>query len=199
VVLAGTQKSFPGPQGGVIYTNSQAMIDSVSAAAYPAVMSNHHLARLPALGIALLEMKQWGTEYAAQVIENSQTLAQALVDREIPVVGAKGRYTESHTVLINVRTLGSSQALGMRLQDAGIIVSETRLPESFGGAGLRLGTNELTRHGATAEHMQHTARLIADVLLARRKPGQVRDEVQALAESLSGFAYTWTDHAADRY
>lgn len=191
LIVAGTQKSFPGPQGGLIYTNSEFLIETISAAVHPAMISNHHLARLPSLGIALLEMKLWGADYANQVIRNSQALAKALVEQDVPLIGAGNHYTESHTVLIITNVPGPSDQLGRRLEKAGIIASTIRLPESYGGAGLRLGTNEVTRRGATETHMREVARLVADVLIARRSVEEVNKEVRALAEALCGYAYTW--------
>jgi glycine hydroxymethyltransferase len=155
------------------------------------MMSNHHLARLPALGIALLEMRQWGAEYADQVIRNAKTLAQAFVDQELPVVGYKSNYTESHTVLLNTSMLGSSVELGDRLQQAGIITTPIRLPEVLGGAGLRFGTNEVTRRGATEYHIQEIARITADLILQRCSIEQASKEVDGLVSVLGGYAYTW--------
>jgi glycine hydroxymethyltransferase len=191
VVLSGTQKSFPGPQSGVIYTNSETLMESISAVVYPAMMSNHHLARLPALGISLLEMKHWGAEYADQVIRNAKSLAKALVEQEIPLVGTENNYTESHTVLIKTSKLGSSEILGNRLQEAGIITTPTRFPDLLGGTGLRLGTNEVTRHGATETHMREIARMIADLLLNRSSIERIRRDVVSLSNTLCGCAYTW--------
>lgn len=191
LVMGGTQKSFPGPQGGLIYTDSETLIETVSDAIHPAMMSNHHLARLPSLGIALLEMKLWGASYATQVIHNAQTLAQSLAEREISIVGAGGSFTMSHTVLVNTKTLGSNAELGSRLEEAGIITTTIRLPQSMGGAGLRLGTNEATRHGATEQHMREIARFVADALLSRRSIDQIRTDVHAMSDTLGGYAYTW--------
>lgn len=192
VVLAGTQKSFPGPQGGLIYTNSKSLIDQISQVVHPAMLSNHHLARLPSLGLALQEMRLWGAEYADQVIRNAQALAEALFEQHIPVVGDGQRYTASHTVLINTQTLGDNYALGQSLDEAGIIVTAARLPKVLGGAGLRLGVNEITRRGAVKSHMKQIASLIADVVLSRRDPDRLSREIAALSGRFEGYAYTWS-------
>lgn len=195
LVLAGTQKSFPGPQGGIIYTDEAPLIDSVSTAVYPAMLSNHHLARLPSLGIALLEMKIWGAEYADRVVQNAQKLANRLVEQQVPVVGDldRGVYTESHTVLINTRDIGAAPALGKQLEEVGVVVTSIRLPAPLGGAGLRIGTNEITRRGATEQHVTAIARTIADVLLGRRPRDVVRGEVRDLASDLSQYEFALTN------
>lgn len=196
LVMGGTQKSFPGPQGGLIYSDSETLIETVSDAIHPAMMSNHHLARLPSLGIAMLEMKLWGADYASQVIRNAKTLAQSLAEQGISIVGAGDSYTMSHTVLVNTKTLGSNDELGSRLEEAGIITTTIRLPQSLGGAGLRLGTNEVTRHGATEQHMGEVARFVADILFSRRPVEQIKADVRAMSDTLSGYAYTWPDESS---
>lgn len=196
LVLAGTQKSFPGPQGAIIYTNAEQLIEAASGIVHPSMLSNHHLARLPSFGLALAEMQLWGADYAKQVIRNAQALAAALVEQDIPVVGVNGCYTESHTVLINTATLGANNELGQQLEAADIIVTATRLPKSMGGAGLRLGTNEVTRHGATEAHMPHVARAVADVLHKRRRVEEIREDVHRQAQELAGYVFTWPDAGA---
>jgi glycine hydroxymethyltransferase len=193
LVLGGTQKSFPGPQGGLIYSDLEDLIDEISHSVHPSILSNHHLARLPSLGLALLEMKLWGAEYAGKVISNAQLLAQALIDQQIPVLGSDGAYTQSHTIVINTCSLGSNDELGRRLEQVGIIVTAMRIPKSMGGFGLRLGTNEITRRGATEEQMEDVARLIADAIFERRSLDSVREDVHKMSELFRGYAFTWPD------
>ncbi len=192
LVFGGTQKSFPGPQGGIIYTNIEELIQQVSNIVYPGMLSNHHLSRILSLGITLLEMKLWGQEYANQVIKNSKALALELVNQQIQVVGNGEHYTQSHTVLINTSSLGNNEELGYKLEEANIITTAIRLPDSLGGAGLRLGTNELTRRGANEVHMIRIAQLIADVLLNRRSLSNIKKDVRDMVETeLRGCRYTW--------
>ncbi len=82
------------------------------------------------------------------------------------------------------------------MEEAGIIVSNIRLPESLGGEGLRLGTNETTRRGADEATMGEIAQLVADLLLSRRSVRKVRSDVRSMAEALGDYAYTWPDAIA---
>lgn len=193
LVFGGTQKSFPGPQGGLIYSNSYDLIERVSSGVYPASVSNHHLSRLPSLGIAMVEMKLWGSDYAKHVIENAKTLANELANLNIPIVSNGKVFTESHTVLIKTAELGKSDELGRLLEKAGIIVTAIHLPEALGREGLRLGTNEITRRGAKTEHIINIASLIADVIFKRRSYESIREEIQYLSRSLSSYAFTWLE------
>jgi len=67
VVFGSTHKTLPGPQGGLIIGNEIALMDAIGTAVYPAIVTNHHLMRSPALAVALLEM-QAHPDYAQQVI-----------------------------------------------------------------------------------------------------------------------------------
>ena len=189
LVLAGTQKSFPGPQGGLIYSNSEPLMEQIGATIYPALISNHHLARLPSLGVALAEMKAWGADYADQVIRNARALGTALADQQVPLVAGHRGFTASHTVLIRTANIGTASELGHLLESANIIVTAIRLPEELGGEGLRLGVAELTRRGADEASMIRIAELVGDVLLKRQSAEGARGPVSALAAQLSGFRF----------
>jgi glycine hydroxymethyltransferase len=137
-------------------------------------------------------MMQWGEDYADLVIQNAKTLAETLSKEGIPVVGNGNKFTESHTVLINTKTLGSSKSLGYRLQEAGIITTLIKLPDNLGGNGLRLGTNELTRHGARKQYMQEVAHQISDLLFERATIEQVNKKVISLSKELDSYTFTWS-------
>ncbi len=181
VVLAGTQKSFPGPQGGVIYSNDGALMDRISSAVYPALLSNHHLARLPALGLALEEMLDSGRAYAGTVVQNARALAMKLHGEGLEVVGSDRGFTESHTVLIQTGNLSGDEDWGSLLDRHDIIANTIQLPASLGGKGVRLGVSELTRRGADVAVMHEIATIVANVLLSRSDSTDILAHVHRLA------------------
>jgi len=181
VVLAGTQKSFPGPQGGVIYSNDKVLMDQISTAVYPALLSNHHLARLPALGLALEEMRETGREYAGSVVENARALARGLHVGGIQVIGADRGFTDSHTVLVRTDKLDGDVDWGFVLDQHDIIANTIQLPEQLGGRGLRFGVSELTRRGADSVVMQEIAAILIDVLFKRITESDIVHRVHTLA------------------
>ncbi len=68
-ITSSTHKTFPGPQGGVIMgspTNPamEKAVKKIQFAIFPLSASSTHLGRLPALGIAALEMKVFGAQLA---------------------------------------------------------------------------------------------------------------------------------------
>jgi len=194
IVFASTHKTFPGPQGGVIFSDSEELMTIVSKAIYPGLVTNHHLARIPALAITSLEMLKWGSKYAHAIISNSQTFAKEIETCGVQVVGSRCGYTKSHTVLLNVGKYGSGRELSDLLEKAGIIVTPAKLPVELGGEGLRIGLQEVTRWGANKEDMSYIAGLMSEVLQKKRDVKKVRESVRKYSLALySNLQYTLSD------
>ncbi len=182
VVIAGTQKSFPGPQGGIVYSNDGGLMRTISEAVYPALLSNHHLARIPSLGMAMAEMLESGGVYADALIRNAKALATALAGQGLIVVGAAMGYTQSHTVLVGTGALDRAKDWGDALDQMDIVANSVALPASLGGTGLRFGVSELTRGGATVADMLEVASVIAAALLQRQAPEAVKARANTIAD-----------------
>lgn len=82
-----THKTFPGPQGGAIFSNNEDYYKPVSRTIFPWFVSNHHLHRLPATAVTALEMREFGEEYASQIVRNAKKLAESLASLGFKVVG----------------------------------------------------------------------------------------------------------------
>ena len=194
VLFGSTHKTLPGPQGGLILSNDERIIGAVSQAIYPALVTNHHLVRLPALGLALLEVERWGPAYAAATVANARRLAAELAHRGLLVAGEGHGCTCSHTVLVSTRGHGKAEETGALLQEAGIIVTAARLPAALGRVGVRLGTQEITRLGAGEDDMASLAELLARIITRQASPSDVAANVSGWAETRLGpCGYTWTD------
>ncbi|TAK02168.1 MAG: hypothetical protein EPO36_03045 [Chloroflexota bacterium] len=196
LVWASTHKIFPGPPGGLVLTGSQAIMDRVSPAIYPGLVTNHNPGRMPALGVAAAEMLAFGEAYADAIIANAQRLGAEIDARDVPVVGRERGYTSSHTLLLPVAEFGSAREVGERLESAGIISTATRLPPMLGEAGIRLGLQEVTRRGATPEDMPLIADAISDVLTGRQTSETVRGRTRVLAAKLGGIGFCFDSAAA---
>jgi glycine hydroxymethyltransferase len=191
IVFGSTHKTFPGPQGGIIYSNDDALMSRVSEALVPGLVTNHHPARMPALALALAEMQAWGAAYMDQTVADARALGRALASRGLPVIEADGVPTDSHTLLVKTAGIAPGADLALRLEAAGIIVTHATLPDEHGREGLRLGTQEMTRRGATEPTMDRIADLIADVALRGRAPEAVASDVEALVGSFGPVRFTW--------
>ncbi|MEM2273341.1 MAG: serine hydroxymethyltransferase, partial [Candidatus Bathyarchaeia archaeon] len=158
-MTASTHKTFPGPQGGVILAENrdermEKAIKSVQYAIFPLSTSNTHLGRLPATGIAALELKLFGEALARQTVRNAQTAGQYLYEGGLKVLGEKKGFTRSHQLAVDVREYGGGGKIAENLERANIILNRNILPyddqnNRENPSGLRIGFQEITRRGFT--------------------------------------------------
>jgi glycine hydroxymethyltransferase len=193
LVFGSTHKTLPGPQGGLIFSNLGDLMEAIGEATYPALVTNHHPFRIPALALALLEMQRWGGAYADQVVANAQALGAALEAEGVPCVCVDGRYSRSHTLLACVERFGSGAAIAERLEGAGIITTAAHLPEYWGGEGIRIGVQEITRLGAVEKDMALLARWVAQAVAGSRDLAAIAEETAAFAAALGPVRFTWDD------
>ena len=187
MLITSTHKTLAGPQGGMILTNDESIAERVATATAPLIIANHHLARIPALAATFLEWKACGSAYADAIVANAKALAKALEERVVPIVCAEYGYTESHTLMPVVDTLGESKAVAERLESCGIIVGGTAVPEEYGKHGLRIGVQEVTRFGMTPEDAGAIADCIVDGMAGKKG---VKDRVVKLARKFRKVQFT---------
>lgn len=193
VITSSTHKTFAGPQGGILLTDDDALFRRISPAIYPAIVTNHHLHRLPALAAVAAEWQAFGREHAAAVVANARALAAALAANKLPVIGTDRGFTATHTVLI---ASPEAAAVGDRLEAADILATPVGLPAELGGGCLRFGVQEITRRGFTAAEAPAVARLIAAVWRGERPPAEISAEVATLVARWQEWRFTWPlDHA----
>src|SRR2546422_4512558 len=179
VLTGSTHKTLPGPQHGILLSDSEdeKFVKRLQRAVFPGVVSNHHLHAMAALGITFAEFLAFGREYAAQIIRNAKALAQALHERGVKVLAEKHGFTESHTIALDVASLGGGAKVARELEKANMITNKNLLPwdtSPVKPSGIRLGTQELTRLGMREAQMADVADLFARVAGQRGGPGPVR-------------------------
>lgn len=189
IVFGSTHKTFPGPQGGLIYGNDQKLIEGASVGVYPALVTNHHVSRMPAMAIALAEMERWGPEYADAVIGNARVLGENLSECGVRMVAADRGWTASHTLLAIPDPSRDARAWTVALESAGIITTAVPLPADLGGQAIRIGSQEVTRRGAEVSDMAAIAAVIARVLQGE-DPEHVAPDVLDLARRFTGIRYS---------
>ena len=143
-------------------------------------------------------MMEFGEAYAAQVISNAKALAEALDSHGFDVQGREFGYTETHQVVVDVRKHGGGDEVARILQDNGIILNMNLLPfepnrNVSNPAGIRIGTQEMTRFGMREAEMQRIAELIKKCLIDGRP---VDGEVSEFRSQFSDVAYSFDDVAA---
>ncbi len=198
-ITSSTHKTFPGPQGGVIMGNPNSptlekAIKKIQFAIFPLTASNTHLGRLPALGIAALEMKLFGSELARQIVKNAQTAGQYLCENGIRVLAEKKGFTKSHQIAVDIRNFGGGKKIAQDLEDANIILNKNLLPyddqsSKDDPAGLRIGFQDVTRRGFREGDIKHLCDLMLSVLKGKRKPFEVKEDVIALKKYFNQVKY----------
>jgi glycine hydroxymethyltransferase len=182
ILTGSTHKSFSAPQGGIILAASQGRTARAASSTLdppPLLQSGYHLNRVAALGVALLEMREFGRAFAAQMVANAGALARALHVRGIEVLGSQRGFTRSHQVILD---LGGSycnpQGFTVKrvLERAGILAD----------AVVRLGVQEVTRLGMGESEMAVIAEFFRRLLVDREMPDPVRCDV---AKFMSGYRH----------
>lgn len=183
LITSSTHKTFPGPQGGIILGNiDEETQKKIRKKVFPGVLSNHHLHRIPALHITLMEMKEFGKEYAGQIINNAQVLAQELDNLGFGVLAKNKGFTKSHQVLVDVSKNGGGDTVAKKLERANIILNKNVLP----GAeeinvktpkGIRIGVQEMTRYGMKESEMRQIALFIKEVIMDEKNPEDIGQKV----------------------
>jgi glycine hydroxymethyltransferase len=198
-ITSSTHKTFPGPQGGVILGNAkntrmEKAIKSIQFAIFPLSTSNTHLARLPAVGIAALEMKLFGAELARQTVKNAQTAGQYLCENGVEVLCESKGFTRSHQIAVDVSDFGGGKKVAQELEEANIILNKNLLPyndqnDRDNPSGLRIGFQDVTRRGFREADIKHLCDLMLSVMKGKRKPFEVKESVTALKKEFNKVKY----------
>ena len=198
-ITSSTHKTFPGPQGGVVMGSPtspalEKAIKKIQFAIFPLSASSTHLGRLPALGIAALEMKVFGTDLAKQIVKNAQAAGQYLCENGVKVLAEKKGFTKSHQIAVDIRSYGGGNKIAQDLEDANIILNKNLLPydnqsSKEDPSGLRIGFQDITRRGFMEGDIKHLCDLMLDVIKAKRKPSEVKQDVLAFKKEFSGIKY----------
>jgi glycine hydroxymethyltransferase len=183
-VLTGSAgKTFSGPQSGMILWNDPELTHPLADTIFPVLAATHQVNRVAALAVSAAEMIEYGKLYMAQIVKNAQSLARALDERGIPVIGAKRGYTRSHQVIADVKQFGGGLDVAHKLAEANLITNKNLVPgdkpEDWDHpSGLRMGTIEVTRLGMHEKDMEAIAEFFARVLVREENVLSVRKDVE---------------------
>lgn len=190
-VCGNTHKTLPGPQKGIIAFRDADVAAAANSVIEDSFYSSVHTMPSVALAITILELRQFGRDYAHQVIANSNALGQALAARGFELRRAStGRFSENHQVHLLTDKVGDHYDLYLKLNSGNIAVN---FDNSLGGRTyIRLGTQEITRRGMTGGDIE----TVAD-LLARGLEGEdVLDEVVELMSAFRAVQFSFDGELA---
>ncbi|NWF96124.1 MAG: serine hydroxymethyltransferase [Candidatus Thorarchaeota archaeon] len=185
VMTASTHKTMPGPQHGIVLAKTE-LADQLKRAAFPGLMSNHHLHNVAGLAVALAEMTEFGEAYCDQILKNARALAQALHERGWRVVAEEKGFTRSHQILVDITEtpMKDGRTVEEELEKANIIINRNLLPwdpkrgrDYKSPGGIRLGVSEMTRLGMKESEMDAIAEYMHRVVVKGESVKKVADEV----------------------
>jgi glycine/serine hydroxymethyltransferase len=188
VICANTHKTLPGPQKGMIAFRDADFGKKANAIIDGCLYSSPHTASMIALSTTILEMKEYGQDFAKQIVANSNALAEALAKRGYHVRKANtGRWSENHQVHLMTEKVGKHNELWRRLYKNNINVNFDS-PDVFKqGFFIRLGTQEITRRGMKEVEMEQ----IADFLQRGLSGHDFADEVTAFIDKYRKAHYSF--------
>jgi glycine hydroxymethyltransferase len=187
VVTSTTHKTLRGPRAGLILCtleHAKAIDKSVFPGTQGGPLQHVIAAKAVSFGEALTQDFK---VYARQVVENAQTLADALTERGFAIVSGG---TDSHLMLVDLRPKDlTGKAAEKILGQAGITVNKNTIPDDpqspFVTSGIRLGTPAVTTRGMGVPEMRQVAALIDRALTDPEEAtlAQVRGEVEELTSA----------------
>lgn len=198
VMTMSTHKTLAGPQHGMLCSWSK-YEEVLKKAAFPGLLSNHHLHAVAGVAICLAEAIAFYKDYSRQIVRNSKALAQALYERGIDVLYEHRGFTESHTIIADVSKYMNGKQAEEKLEQARIIVNRNLIPKDYrlktdyrAPSGIRLGTQEVTRLGMRESEMEWIAELIAKIIVKGEDPSSIAHEVSELRRPFNKVHYCFT-------
>lgn len=164
VTTTTTHKTLRGPRGGMILANSEANEQfNFNKAVFPGIQGGPLMHVIAAKAVALKEalLPEFKT-YQAQVVKNSQALAQALTARGFNLVSGG---TDNHLILVDLRSKNVTGKAAEKLLDlANITCNKNAIPNDpekpSVTSGIRLGTAAVTTRGMMEEDMDIIAEAV---------------------------------------
>lgn len=188
IISSNTHKTLPGPHKGMIAFRDKELADKANAIIDGCLYSSPHLIHLVPLAITLLEMKEFGREYAKQVITNSNAIAHSFVDLGYDVRKSNtNRYSENHQAHIFLKNNADIIDLFKKLIINNISTNFEGNELANGRWFIRIGTQEVTRRGMKEVEMQQIAKFFDRAF----KGKNIKNEVIAFNKKFSSIKFSF--------
>lgn len=188
IISANTHKTLPGPHKGMMAFRDKELADKANAIIDGYLYSSNHLIHLVPLAITILEMKEYGQEYAKQIIANSNAIAGAFESLGYKVRKANtGRYSENHQAHIFLPEDKNHMELYIKLVENNISTNFEGNELSGGKWFIRIGTQEVTRRGMKKTEMEEIAKLIDKAFRGKN----VRKDIKTLNDKFRTIKYSF--------
>ncbi|MBI2464716.1 DegT/DnrJ/EryC1/StrS family aminotransferase [Candidatus Shapirobacteria bacterium] len=188
VICANTHKTLPGPHKGMIAFRDTDLAEKANKVIDGCLYSTNQVSHLIALSTAILEMKEFGQDYAKQIISNSNVIAEAFEGLGYDVRRANtGRYSENHQAHVFIDDKGDRLKLYKRLVDNNISTNFESSELADGRIFIRIGTQELTHRGMKEQEMS----VIAALMDRAMRGEDVKSEVGEFNKQFTKIVYSF--------
>jgi glycine hydroxymethyltransferase len=189
LVTSTTHKTLRGPRGGFILC-TEAYAKAVDKQVFPGMQGGplEHVIAGKAVAFGEAQKPEF-KEYAAQVIRNARTLAEALAERGYALVSGG---TDCHLLLVDLRSKRLTGKVAQETLDGvGLHINKNTVPgdleSPFVTSGIRIGTAALTTRGMGPAEMRRVAELLDTALVGREDPGVLRRVHRDVRELAAAF------------
>lgn len=180
IVTTTTHKTMRGPRGGMILCKKE-FAEIIDKSVFPGLQGGPHMNTISAIAVALGEaQKPEFKTYANQVLKNSKTLAQKLMDRGAKLI-TNG--TDNHMMVLDtITSFGMDGTEAEKLLDeVHITVNKQVIPDDpnppLRPSGIRLGTPAATTRGMGEAEMNKIGDWIYDVL-SNKSDKELHDKIK---------------------
>ena len=167
VVTTTTHKTLRGPRGGMILCKDAEFGKQFNKAVFPVIQGGPLMHVIAGKAVAFKEaLSPAFKEYAQQIINNAQTMAKTLQEKNFRIVSGG---TDNHLMLVDLTNKGITGKEAQNILDeVGITANRNTIPfeklSPFVTSGIRLGSPALTTRGFKEEDFVEVANIIALVL-----------------------------------
>jgi len=167
IITTTTHKTLRGPRGALIMVTDKGLKKDpelgkkIDTAIIPGIQGGPHDNQTAAIAVALKEASTPAfKKYAAQIVKNSQKLAQELIKYDFNLVGGG---SDNHLLLIDLRNKNVNGVVAaLALEVANIIMNKNGVPNDtnppFYPSGIRLGPRQITTRGMKEKEMVKVAK-----------------------------------------
>jgi glycine hydroxymethyltransferase len=188
VVTTTTHKSLRGPRGGMVLCRKK-FASKIDKSVFPGLQGGPHMNAVAAIAVTLLKAQSDEFKnYAHQVLKNSTTLAESLMNKQATLVTGG---TDNHMMVLDtVASFGLDGRVAEEILDkVQITTNKQIIPDDpnppLRPSGIRIGTPAATTRGMKEEDMKQLADWIINCLQNPEDESlleKTRQEVQVFCE-----------------
>ncbi|CAN5887822.1 serine hydroxymethyltransferase [soil metagenome] len=183
IVTTTTHKTLRGPRAGMILCREE-FAKKVNSRVFPGMQGGPLMHAIAAKAVAFGEaLRPDFKDYARQIVDNSQALADSLLEGGINLVSGG---SDNHLILVDLRGTGTTgKELEELLDEVGVTCNKNMIPNDPEGpmvtSGVRLGTAAMTTRGFGEGEMREVGEIIAGVV--RGETSNLRERVTKLTDA----------------